>query len=469
MNYLIKFFSFSFIFISYFILCANEILTKDKAQKNINFNLKSKIENFSKNSINFDFAKFAFFLKGRNDKILYDEVNELFPHTKNIILSSNTIPNYSKGETLYFSFETKKEIETKISSRIVNIIDNKGITNIEMYHEYYTIIGGNININQECFNIDNTIYDSSSKNLMISAYSFYGINITLYNDQEIIETKIITNWNYIIINPQITKSICYFPISSNSLSGVFFQLIDYKTLDKNQNQIKISDSLLKKIFYKKRIISDDELEETEEENPEIEDKFEEETENEEETEDDIEEIEDDIEEIEDDIEETEDEKETKYEFEEEEDENIEREIEIEEIEDDIAEEEEMEDQNNELEEQIIDSEEKIEYESLIEDENEPDENEEFEDENEEQNNGNYPISYNPMNDIIFSFPKDKEDKKNYGWVIGVVIGVVVVAVGVVLFVFRKKICVKKSRKEYQQARDTTVGSTEKMKNNELEI
>ena len=33
------------------------------------------------------------------------EVNELFPHTKNIILSSNTIPNYSKGETLYFSFE----------------------------------------------------------------------------------------------------------------------------------------------------------------------------------------------------------------------------------------------------------------------------------------------------------------------------------------------------------------------------
>ena len=69
-----------------------------------------------------------------------------------------------------------------------------------MYHEYYTIIGGNININQECFNIDNTIYDSSSKNLMISAYSFYGINITLYNDQEIIETKIITNWTYIIIN-----------------------------------------------------------------------------------------------------------------------------------------------------------------------------------------------------------------------------------------------------------------------------
>ena len=460
MNYLIKFFSFSFIFISYFILCANEILTK--AQKNINFNLKSKIENFSKNSINFDFAKFAFFLKGRNDKILYDEVNELFPHTKNIILSSNTIPNYSKGETLYFSFETKKEIETKISSRIVNIIDNKGITNIEMYHEYYTIIGGNININQECFNIDNTIYDSSSKNLMISAYSFYGINITLYNEnQEIIETKIITNWNYIIINPQITKSICYFPISSNSLSGVFFQLIDYNTLDKNQNQIKISDSLLKKIFYKKRIISDDELEETEEENPEIEDKFEEETENEEETEDDIEEIEDDIEE-------TEDEKETKYEFEEEEDENIEREIEIEEIEDDIAEEEEMEDQNNELEEQIIDSEEKIEYESLIEDENEPDENEEFEDENEEQNNGNYPISYNPMNDIIFSFPKDKEDKKNYGWVIGVVIGVVVVAVGVVLFVFRKKIF-GKDRNDYKRAREFTHEHDEKdMKEVEIE-
>jgi hypothetical protein len=36
-------------------------------------------------------------------------------------------------------------------------------------------------------------------------------------------------------------------------------------------------------------------------------------------------------------------------------------------------------------------------------------------------------------------------------------------------VFRKKICVKKSRKEYQQARDTTVASNEKMKNNNLEI
>ena len=212
--------------------------------KNITINYKSELENLSSNyiivTISFPSIDLTTKINAKWKENQEVEVNELFPHTKNIILSSNTIPNYSKGETLYFSFETKKEIETKISSRIVNIIDNKGITNIEMYHEYYTIIGGNININQECFNIDNTIYDSSSKNLMISAYSFYGINITLYNDQEIIETKIITNWNYIIINPQITKSICYFPISSNSLSGVFFQLIDYNTLDKNQNQIFFS-------------------------------------------------------------------------------------------------------------------------------------------------------------------------------------------------------------------------------------
>ena len=111
-----------------------------------------------------------------------------------------------------------------------------------MYHEYYTIIGGNTNVNQECFKFDNTEYNSSSKNLMISAYSFYGINLTLYNENEgisegILETKIIANWNYIIINPLITKLICFYPLSSNSLSGVFFQLIDYNTIEQNQAQI----------------------------------------------------------------------------------------------------------------------------------------------------------------------------------------------------------------------------------------
>ena len=53
----------------------------------------------------------------------------------------------------------------------------------------------------------------------------------------ILETKIIANWNYIIINPLITKLICFYPLSSNSLSGVFFQLIDYNTIEQNQAQI----------------------------------------------------------------------------------------------------------------------------------------------------------------------------------------------------------------------------------------
>ena len=58
--------------------------------------------------------------------------------------------------------------------------------------------------------------------------------------------------------------------------------------------------------------------------------------------------------------------------------------------------------------------------------------------------------------------------KNYGWVISVVIGVVVVAVGVVLFVFRKKIF-GKDRNDYKRAREFTHEHDEKdMKEVEIE-
>jgi hypothetical protein len=94
------------------------------------------------------------------------KVYQIFPYSKIIILSSSTISNYTKGETLKISFISPQYNEVKISSRVINLNKtkkNESYSELKPFSHYYTILGNEFNITKECFYINESLYNKNTK------------------------------------------------------------------------------------------------------------------------------------------------------------------------------------------------------------------------------------------------------------------------------------------------------------------
>ena len=168
------------------------------------------------------------------------KVYQLFPYSKIIILSSSIV-NYTKDESLTFTFTTPKNTNIKITSRVINITNtDESLTEFKPFESYFTILGGDLNIIKECFYLNETFYKLSSE-YSISGYSLNGVKIyQVDNDYKIIDNNILTiknESNYFNYNGTISDKFCIETISSSSLTGIHFQILDMKNISDNQNKI----------------------------------------------------------------------------------------------------------------------------------------------------------------------------------------------------------------------------------------
>ena len=170
------------------------------------------------------------------------KVNQLFPYSKTIIISSSTLSNYSKGETLFFSYYSLKNTMIKISSRIINLKDknsNEALTELKLFETYFTVLGGYLNITKECFYINEKYYNKNST-FSISSYSYYGVLLSqVDNNYKSLENQllIIDESNYYSYNGSVSDKFCIETLSPDFLTGIHFQVIDMNELMKNQYKI----------------------------------------------------------------------------------------------------------------------------------------------------------------------------------------------------------------------------------------
>ena len=189
--------------------------------------------------------------KGKEIKVF-----QIFPYSKTIILSSSTIPDYSKGGTLTFSYYLRKNTEINISSRVIDLKkgkNNEALTELKLFETYYTILGGDSGIIKECFYMNEKYYNKSTE-FSISGYSFNGVKIyQVNNDYNLIgnEIEIKNGSNYFTYDTTISDKFCIESLSSY-LTGINFQVIDMKNLTQNQNKIsKLIRTIPLKFYLKK--------------------------------------------------------------------------------------------------------------------------------------------------------------------------------------------------------------------------
>ena len=183
MNYLIHFFPFLFIFISYsYILCATESVTKNKENKRLFCNLNKNVQNYSISSNSFDFAQFDF--PNQNYQKLYglltNDLNKLDgPLDSNIRYGGNRIILYLNANIKYFKFFIlcDKSISFEYYYQGINA------SNLDLYdNTHFTLnstLNKNITINYK------SELENLSSNYIIVTISFPSIDLT---------TKINAKW-----------------------------------------------------------------------------------------------------------------------------------------------------------------------------------------------------------------------------------------------------------------------------------
>ena len=147
MNYLIHFFPFLFIFISYsYIVCAMESVTIYKENKTLFCNSNKKVQSYSISSTKFDFAKFD--IPNQNYQKLYglftNGLNSLDgPLDSNIRYGGNRIILYLNANIKYFQFF----ILCDKSISFVYYYQGINASNLELYDNTHFTLNSTLNKN----------------------------------------------------------------------------------------------------------------------------------------------------------------------------------------------------------------------------------------------------------------------------------------------------------------------------------